>query len=61
MAPTSIPPTTEHVPAEWVRDKIAFLRDLADKTADHGIAAGLESAALVLETELSTHHNGGQS
>ena len=61
MATASISPTTEHVPTQWVRDKIAFLRDLADKTADHGIAAGLESAALVLETELSAHRNGGQS
>lgn len=48
-----------HVPVEWVTERIAFLRELATKTADHGIGAGLESAALVLETELSTYRNGG--
>lgn len=50
---------TAHLPTEWVTEKIAFLRELADKAGDHGIAAGLESAALVLETELSSYRNGG--
>lgn len=59
MATASIPSTTTHIPIEWVTEQIAFLRDLATKTADHGIGAGLVSAALVLETELSTHLNGG--
>ena len=59
MATASIPSTATHVPTEWVREKIEFLRELADKCGDHGIAAGLESAALVLETELSSYRNGG--
>lgn len=59
MATASIPSSTTHVPTEWVTEKIAFLRELADKAGDHGIAAGLDSAALVLETELSSYRNGG--
>lgn len=51
--------STDHVNADWVREQIAFLRELANKTADHGIGAGLESAALVLETELSSYRNSG--
>ena len=58
MAGNSIPSSTQ-VPTDWVIEKIAFLRELATKTSDHGIGAGLESAALVLETELSTYRNGG--
>lgn len=50
-----------HVPADWLTERIAFLRELADKSGDPGIAAGLDSAALVLETELSSFRNGGQS
>lgn len=66
MATASIPSSTSttsptHVPTDWVRDQIAFLRDLANKSGDHGVAAGLDSAALVLETELSSYRNGGQS
>ena len=52
-------PGTAQVPAEWVTERVDFLRELATKTSDAGIAAGLESAALVLETELSTYRNGG--
>ena len=59
MAMASISSNTAHVPTEWVREKIEFLRELATKTSDHGIGAGLESAALVLETELSTYRNSG--
>ena len=59
MATASISSNTAHVPTEWVVEKIAFLRELADKAGDHGITAGLESAALVLETELSSYRNGG--
>ena len=59
MATASISPATEHVPTDWVREKIAFLRELANKSGDHGIGAGLESAALILETELSSYRNSG--
>lgn len=49
--------TGDMVPADWVREKVEFLRELGEKCADHGIGAGLESAALVLETGLSSLAN----
>lgn len=59
MATASISSNTAHVPTDWVREQVAFLRELATKTSDHGIGAGLESAALILETELSSYRNSG--